>query len=127
MALEVKVFREITAYQPKVLFGLTWRQAAIAPIALVVLVGVYMACYFLELEDLGVALVTLLAIPAVCLGWMRPMGIAFEHYVGYWWAHQQDRTPYVYADWNDNGVEKKERRRDSRRKRQARGVFEASH
>ncbi|MEW6872491.1 PrgI family protein [Trueperella pyogenes] len=98
MALEVQVFGEINRYQPKVIFGLSWRQAGVALVALPVIGSLYAACYVAGLEDLGVVLVVLGAIPAIAVGWVRPMGIKFEQYVGYWWAHQQTHSPFVYAE-----------------------------
>lgn len=101
MALEVKVFREITAYQPKVLFGLSWRQLAVAAVALPVVVGVYFLARRLGSEDVGVIAVSVLTAPAVAVGWIRPMGVAFERYVGFWWAYRQNRSPLIYHEMAD--------------------------
>ena len=118
MALEVPVFGEITKYQPKVLFGLSWRQLAVVGVAIPVLGGLYAALYMAGLDDLGVVVVCLLAIPAALIGWVRPMGVKFEKYVGYWWAHQQSRSPFVYAEVKDRDVdhgEKTKKKQEIRR------------
>lgn len=125
MALEVQVFREITDYQPKVLAGLTWRQVGIVLGAGPILVGVYMACYWAGFEDVGVVAVSLGAIPAVALGWVRPMGVAFENYVGYWWAHQHNRSPLIYAEAQGN--ETKKNSSQARRSVRKTAAFEATN
>ena len=47
MALEIKVYREITAYQSKVMLGMSWRQLACAASGLVVVSSVYAAFYLI--------------------------------------------------------------------------------
>ncbi|MFP7697073.1 PrgI family protein [Trueperella sp. LYQ143] len=100
MALEVKVFREITAYQPKILAGMSVRQLVVSAVFLPILFGSYAVLYLRGLEDLGVIAISVLALPGVCLGWVRPMGIPFERYVGYWWRYQGGRhnQPWIYCD-----------------------------
>ncbi|MFY9263330.1 MAG: PrgI family protein [Arcanobacterium sp.] len=97
MALEVKVYREVTRFQPKVMFGMSWRQLAVTGVALPILVGVYAVCYMAGWEDLGAYLVALLAVPAVALGWVRPMGVPFEKYFGYIWRFHQATKQFSYS------------------------------
>ncbi|VDG75779.1 PrgI family protein [Actinobaculum suis] len=98
MALEVRVFKEFTSYQAKVVAGMSWRQLLVVAVALPVLAGAYWVSFKLGSDDVGVIIVALLAIPAGALGWVRPMGIPFEQYVGFWWAHRQNRSPLVYCE-----------------------------
>lgn len=135
MALEVKVFREITEYQPKVVFGLSWRQVATALVMIPVLGGVFALLYWYGQENTGVVVVTVLALPAAAYGWVRPMGIPFEQYFGYYWAHLRGQKHFHYQDVDyrlvigqmvresDDGKKKKEARPISRRTRRARRRF----
>lgn len=97
MALEVKVYREVTKYQPKVIFGMSWRQLAAVAVALPFLIGTYALCYLAGMDDLGVVLVSLLSVPAVCFGWVRPMGVPFEKYFGYMWRFHKARKQFIYS------------------------------
>ena len=74
MALEIKVYREITAYQSKVMFGMSWRQLACAASGLVVVSSVYAAFYLIGQKSLGSWLTVLLTMPFVAVGWIRPKG-----------------------------------------------------
>lgn len=96
MALEVKVYREITDYQAKVIFGLSWRQAGALAVAIPVLGGAYALFYLGGLEDLGVLVVTLVFVPVAGFGWVRPMGIPFEKYAKYFWDFRQGRKYFIY-------------------------------
>lgn len=107
MALEVKVFREITDYQAKVMFGLSWRQVGTALAAVPVLAGSYAGFYLAGLDDLGVVAVCLLAMPAAGYGWVRPMGIAFEKYFRYFWDFSRSGKTAVYQQIDFYEVEVK--------------------
>lgn len=112
MALEVKVYREITEYQAKVIFGLSWRQAGSLLAALPVIIGAYLLCYWNGLDDLGVVVITVLVVPVAAFGWARPMGIEFEKYIGYYWAFRQGPKYFAYAglpvEVFSSGMEKEE-------------------
>lgn len=133
MALEVKVFREITDYQAKVIFGLSWRQAGSMLVAIPVLGGVYALFYLGGLQDLGVVVVTLLAVPVAGFGWVRPMGIPFEKYIKYFWAFRQGRKFYTYQgislkeidEKKQDDEEKQELKALPRKRRKARKRFAA--
>lgn len=133
MALEVKVFREITDYQAKVIFGLSWRQAGTLLVAIPVLGGVYAGFFLAGLQDLGVVVVSVVMVPAAAFGWVRPMGIPFEKYVGYFWAFRQGRKFFTFSkvDLKDLDGEKrnedeiKEAKALPRRGRRARKKFAA--
>jgi hypothetical protein len=97
MALEIKVYREITAYQSKVMLGMSWRQLACAASGLVVVSSVYAACYLIGQESLGSWLTALLTMPFVAVGWIRPKGLPFERYAGYVWRFNWNPQLRVYA------------------------------
>ena len=97
MALEIKVYREITAYQSKVMLGMSWRQLACAASGLVVVSGIYALCYWAGQESLGSWLAALLTMPFVAVGWLRPKGLSFEKYTGYVWCFNWNPQRCVYA------------------------------
>ncbi|MGO1400958.1 MAG: PrgI family protein [Flaviflexus sp.] len=129
MALEVKVYREVTQYQPKVLFGMSWRQFGIAALGLPVLAAIYAGFYLLGLDDLGVLVVCLLGVPAAALGWWRPMGVPFEKYWGYMWAFRQGRKRYLYRQTptTSEGQDHGQIAPQSRKARRAFAAFEATN
>ncbi|MEF3322421.1 PrgI family protein [Gulosibacter sp. GYB002] len=97
MALEVKVYKEITDYQAKVMMGMSWRQLACAICALVLGGGVFAIFYVLNMKDLGQWLAALIAVPFGAFGWVRPRGLPFEKYAGYVLAHQWNSKRRIYA------------------------------
>lgn len=129
--MEMRVYKDITAYEPKPMFGLTWRQlGAVAvggPITLGVFAGttyLYLAAhgwYFTSLRDLlamsaddqslvstatNIALVpTFLAfIPFAIYGWLRPKGLKPERYIPYWFDYMKNPKELCYgSDAYDRG------------------------
>ncbi|QJC22516.1 PrgI family protein [Arcanobacterium phocisimile] len=113
MALEVRVPREVTAYQPRVLFGMSWRQLGVAALAAPLIAGSFAVCYLAGYENLGVVIVTLLSVPAVALGWVRPMGVPFEKYFSYAWDWRQGKKVFVFEQdlmEEENGRQKNGRK-----------------
>lgn len=129
MALEVKVYREVTQYQPKVIFGMSWRQFAIAALGLPILALIYAGFYMAGLDDVGSPVVFLLGVPAAALGWVRPMGVPFEKYFGYMWAYRQGRRRFHYATMPVFGKEEDDapKQAQGRKARRASAAFEASN
>ncbi|MGJ9488048.1 PrgI family protein [Actinotignum sp. GS-2025b] len=103
MAFEVHIYREVTAYQPKVLFGFSWRQLGALSIALPVAGLAYWGCYRAGLDDLGILIVFAVMVPAAMFGWWRPMGIPAEKYIGYAWEYRFGRRRYLYHQITDVG------------------------
>ena len=97
MALEIKVYREITAYQSKVMLGMSWRQMACAALGLVIVGGTYGACIWAGQGDLGSWLAALLTMPFVAFGWIRPKGLPFERYARYLWRYKWEPQRRLYA------------------------------
>ncbi|PHP52460.1 VirB4-like conjugal transfer ATPase, CD1110 family [Actinomyces ruminis] len=97
MALEIKVYREITAYQSKVMLGMSWRQMACAALGLVLVGGTYGACIWAGQGDLGSWLAALLTMPFVAFGWIRPKGLPFERYAHYLWRYKWEPQRRLYA------------------------------
>ena len=97
MALEIKVYREITAFQSKVMLGMSWRQLACAALGLLVVGGTYGACMWAGQENLGSWLAALLTMPFVAVGWIRPKGLPFERYARYFWLYKWEPQRRLYA------------------------------
>lgn len=123
MALEVRVYREVTAYQAKVVMGMSWRQLACAAVALVVLGPIYAAGLWMGHEDAATWVIAVLAMPIGAVGWVRPKGLPFEKYAAYVWAHKMrpQRLEYAQApvwsvdrameEWNAQKLSRKQKRK----------------
>ena len=107
MALEMKVYREIAAYEPKPMFGRTWRQIA----ALAFMVGIGGGAFagvtvglmgigqtMEQATTVGMYVMFPLLIPAAMWGWWRPMGLKPEQYLGFFLRHHLMRKTISYAD-----------------------------
>lgn len=107
MALEMKVYKEIAAYEPKPMFGRTWRQIA----ALAFMVGVGGGAFagvtvglmgigqtMEQATSVGMYVMFPLLIPAAVWGWWRPMGLKPEQYLGFFLRHHLMRKTISYAD-----------------------------
>lgn len=97
MALEVKVYGEITSYQAKVILGMTWRQLLCSVLALVFGGGTFAMLYVVGLADLGQWIAAIIAVPFGAIGWVRPKGLPFEKYASYVINHQWQRKVRIYA------------------------------
>ena len=131
MAFEVKVYREVTAYQAKVMFGLSWRQFGIAAIGIPVVGVVFAACYMLGQENLGVVLTFVFAIPFIAIGWVRPMGVPYEQYARHAVEARKGHKRFTFYQ-RDPFAQRKEGThealaRTSRKARRRYGAFEATN
>lgn len=92
MAIEMKIYKEIRAYEAKAMFGRTWRQ--LASLAVMVFGGgaVFAGTTFALLaagqtleQSTNVAMYLLfpILIPAAAWGWWRPQGLKPEEYLGF--------------------------------------------
>lgn len=113
MALEMKVHRDISTYQAKPMFGLTWRQLAALAVMIFAGGGVFFAVTAAILhakgatwsgEELGsatsVAMYAMFPfiIPPALWAWWRPMGLKPEIYVQYAIRHSLTQKVINYAD-----------------------------
>ena len=107
MALEMKVYKEIAAYEPKPMFGRTWRQIA----ALAFMVGIGGGAFagvtvglmgvgqtMEQATTVGMYVMFPVLIPAAIWGWWRPMGLKPEQYLGFFLRHHLMRKTISYAD-----------------------------
>lgn len=83
MSLRVKIPKEITTYQEKIVFGLSGRQLICSGLALVLSVGLgYTLSVVLKLSNETVGWVIILAVlPLMMIGWLRPNGFYIEEYI----------------------------------------------
>ena len=98
MVLQMPVYREITAIEPRVFLGLSWRQLACAvPLALEN-TGLASLFFYVN-QDWNIttwqmALMFVVSLPLAALGWWRPQGLMPEKYFGYVWRHYWSKNLY---------------------------------
>lgn len=97
MAIEIQVPREITAYQAKVVMGMSWRQLACAAAMTILGFATIFVGYLADFVETSQYIVIAIIIPFAALGWYRPRGLPFEKYAGYIINHQRSRQLYVYG------------------------------
>lgn len=85
MALQMPVYRELTAIESKVFMGLSWRQLGAAVLLALVCGGGYAGLVFGLGMDYNAAmyLVFIPGVPTAAWGWMRPKGLKPEAYAVY--------------------------------------------
>ncbi|WP_180357942.1 MULTISPECIES: PrgI family protein [Actinomycetes] len=112
MALEVKVYRDIRAYEAKVLFGCSWRQLAVVACALPV-----MALFTWLLWGTGANgyLLWPVLVPVVAVGWWRPRGLKPERFMPYVFERFVGKKVLVHESGDAQIEEERRRQRDSQR------------
>jgi len=92
VALEMKVFKEIAAYEAKPMFGCTWRQLAALAVMVFIGGGVFALVTFLllsagaDMEAATTAAMWVLwpvLLPAAFWGWWRPKGLKPEKFLSF--------------------------------------------
>ncbi len=95
MTLEIRVYKEITAAEPKVMWGMSWRQLAAATMMGCLSAGIWLLFWkMLGLPDLGQYVVFLADLPIAAWGWLRPKGLKPETYLKYVIAHRFGQSRY---------------------------------
>lgn len=107
MALEMKVYKEIAAYEPKPMFGRSWRQIAALAFMVIIGGGLFAGLTFglmgagqtLE-QATNYAMYAMfpVLVPAAAWGWWRPMGLKPEQYLGFFLRHHLMRKTIRYED-----------------------------
>lgn len=124
MSLEMKVYRDVHAYEAKAMFGLKWRQLGAlcigVPLVFALFFGItalYMTAHGFEYEGFmqivspdeatqslienGTTVAMLVAmlafIPFAIYGWLRPKGLMPEKYIPYWYAYQTTPKELCYG------------------------------
>ena len=88
MAIEVRIPKEITEYQEKILFGLSVRQLISFSIALTAGVATYLLAAKLWGDDLAGYLVIVEVMPIFAIGFIRINGFSFEKYLAVMIRHR---------------------------------------
>lgn len=84
MALEIRIYKEITATEARVMWGMSWRQLAAAAMMGCLSAGVWLVFWRLfGLPDIGQYVVFLVNLPLAAWGWLRPKGLKPEVWFGY--------------------------------------------
>ncbi|MBW3069618.1 PrgI family protein [Actinomyces sp. 594] len=105
--LEMKVYREISAYEAKVMFGLSWRQLGALAIGIPLAGGLFAAiAYTLHQSgstweaatDTAMWVIFPVLIPVAAWGWWRPKGLKPERFVGYLLQHYLNGKVIRYDD-----------------------------
>jgi hypothetical protein len=81
MALEMRVYAELTQMDPKPLMGMTWRQLAAVTITAVVGGGISVGMFLLGWQEATAYVMAAIAIPLALYGWIKPMGLNIEVYL----------------------------------------------
>lgn len=97
MAQEMKVYDEITAFQAKVIMGMSWRQLLCAFLALLLGSGVYALLWLIGLDDWAVYGAAVVATPFGLMGWARPAGLPFEKYASFILRHLTEPQKRLYG------------------------------
>lgn len=105
MALQMPVYRELTAIESKVFLGLSWRQLLAAMLLAVVCGGGFAALVFAFGVDPNVAMYIIFipAVPIGAWGWVRPKGLKPEVFLVYVFRHYFERNIYL-LDGRGSGV-----------------------
>lgn len=128
MSLEIQSYREITAYNAKVMLGMSWRQLGIVAIAMPIIFGIYMGFWWIGQDNLGTWVVAVLAIPVGLLGWVRPKGLPFEKFARYVFSHTWNSQRCLYSTHRfENSGKGKKNDKAVRKTLKRKGTFEASH
>ncbi|KAA8830170.1 PrgI family protein [Bifidobacterium tissieri] len=84
MTLEIKVHKEITATEAKVMWGLSWRQMAAAAVMCGLSAGLWLLFRnVLHAPEVGQYVVMLVDAPIAVWGWLRPKGLKPEVWLRY--------------------------------------------
>lgn len=83
--LQMPVYREVSTVEPKVFFGLTWRQCLAAILMVAVCIPAYLYLWLrLDVPSSQASWVVLpFALPLAAYGWWRPRGLKPEQYLVY--------------------------------------------
>lgn len=107
MALEMKVYREVQAYEAKVMFGRSWRQlGALAlgvPLATAGFATIAFALHstgstWENATNLAMWVIFPVLIPVAAWGWWRPKGLKPERYIRYVIRHYVNGKVIRYDD-----------------------------
>ncbi|OZG60726.1 MULTISPECIES: PrgI family protein [Bifidobacterium] len=97
MALQMPVYREISAIESKVFMGHSWRQLCAIVLLTVVCGGLYFMLWVVVglPDNLCMYIVFVPGVPIAAWGWWRPKGLLPEKYLGYVVRHYLGNNLYL--------------------------------
>lgn len=107
MPLEMKVYREVRAYEAHVMFGLSWRQLGALAAGFPLAGGVFAAIAYAlhqggatweEATNVAMWVIFPILIPVAAWGWWRPKGLKPEKFFGYLIRHYLTGKVITYDD-----------------------------
>lgn len=105
MALEIRIYKEITATEAKVMWGMSWRQLAAASMMVILSAGTWLLFWrVLAMPDLGQYVVFLVDLPLAAWGWLRPKGLKPEIWLGYVLGHRFGQRLFLLDGPADSSV-----------------------
>lgn len=107
MGLEMKVYKEISGYEAKAMFGFTWRQLGALVVMITLGGGIFAGVTFMLMgfgqttqEATSVAMYCMfpILVPAAAWGWWRPKGLKPERFLGFFLRYQLMKRTIRYED-----------------------------
>lgn len=98
MALEMRVYEELTAVDPKIMAGLTLRQMAVVGAWLILGGGAVVVMWLAGMRQSISWVMVALVIPGALYGWVKPFGLRFEVYVRHVWGWRTRPRLLVYGN-----------------------------
>ncbi|MBT1160926.1 PrgI family protein [Bifidobacterium sp. SO1] len=96
MALQMRVYKEVSNVEAKVMLNLSWRQMLAAALMLAVGGGeAFVFFWLLKQPDLGTYLLFAVCVPFAAWGWWRPKGLKPERYAVYVLRHAMGQSVYL--------------------------------
>jgi len=96
MSVEVRIPKEITEYQEKIMFGLSVRQLVCSLIAIVISVPSYIFLMNKIGQELTGYIVIIEVVPLIAIGYLKPKGLKFEKVLIMFLEHQFGKSKRNY-------------------------------
>ena len=97
MSIEVRIPKEITEYQEKIIFGLSIRQLICFTVAITLGVGTYILVTKLSNADIASYVVIVEVMPIFAVGFVKKNGFTFEKYAAMMFRHKLGRNRRWYS------------------------------
>ena len=125
MAIEVKVPKEITEYQEKILFGLSIRQLLASTLAVVMTLGLYPFLIKSLGKDTGQILVIMLVAPIWAIGFIKKNNMTFEKYAMNVVKHYFSQKKRYYATNLNKFIIEERENEDVKHKKENKSEYES--
>lgn len=98
MALEQRIYEELTAIDPKVFFGLTWRQLIAVGVTAFLGGGLIAALWVSGVRSGFTYAILPIAVPCIAWGWFKPLGLRLESWLAHSWKFWMSPTKKYYMN-----------------------------